>query len=375
MIESQHIGPMKRALELAQRAWGDTHPNPMVGALVVEGGEIVAEGWHEAVGKDHAEVAAIKALGREPKEDATLYVTLEPCSTAGRTGACTEAIIKRGFKRIVIGAIDPNPNHAGNGIKVLQKAGIEVISGILEEACTDLNIIFNHWIVKRTPFIAGKIATTLDGKVATRSGHSKWITGEIARADVHRWRRLFPAIACGNATALADDPAMTSRMEGNEVWCPRRFIFDRGLDTLRNPKLQVFTDAFKEKTTLVTSIEQSSAALQRAEALGVEVWALPTDTRAWFFDAFLKRCASIGIIGVYVEGGANILSSMLDNKILDYLFAYRAPKLLADIKAPPCFIGQNIDRMDSAFSLKNIKHATFGDDQLMRGFVDRRRQK
>ncbi|WOO41751.1 bifunctional diaminohydroxyphosphoribosylaminopyrimidine deaminase/5-amino-6-(5-phosphoribosylamino)uracil reductase RibD [Rubellicoccus peritrichatus] len=371
MADSKHIGPMTRALELARRGWGDTHPNPMVGAVVVEHGEIVAEGWHQTAGQDHAEIAAIKALGREPGEDATLYVTLEPCSTSGRTGACTDAIIKHGFKHVVIGAIDPNPNHAGHGIKVLEAAGIEVTTGVLEEACSDLNLIFNHWIVKRTPFIAGKIATTIDGKVATRTGHSKWITGETARADVHRWRRLFPAIACGNATALADDPAMTARIKGEDIWCPRRFIFDRGLDTLRNPKLQVFTDAFREKTTLVTSIEQSNAALERAESLGIEIWALPTDTRAWFFDAFLKRCASIGITGVYVEGGANILSSMLDNQILDYLFAYRAPKLLADIKAPPCFIGQNIETMNSAFSLKNVKHATLEDDQLMRGFISK----
>ncbi|MGB0344699.1 MAG: bifunctional diaminohydroxyphosphoribosylaminopyrimidine deaminase/5-amino-6-(5-phosphoribosylamino)uracil reductase RibD, partial [Coraliomargarita sp.] len=222
---------MSRAVDIAQRGWGRTHPNPMVGAVIAEDGKIVAEGWHRAAGQPHAEIEALRSLGRKPSPQATLYITLEPCSTVGRTGACTEAIMESGLRNVVVGTMDPNPNHSGKGLVHLRNAGIQVTEGVLADECKDLNLIFNHWITKQTPLLAAKIATTLDGKFSAANGHSKWVTGEDARANVMRWRRYFPAIAVSAATALADDPALTSRLP-EDNWCPIRFIFDRDLQAL-----------------------------------------------------------------------------------------------------------------------------------------------
>ena len=225
-----HEAYMRRALELARQGWGATHPNPMVGALIVEDGEIVAEGFHTKAGEPHAEIMALRALGRKPEPGATLYVTLEPCCTTGRTPPCTEAIIAAGIRRVVVGATDPNPRHAGHGFEVLRAAGVEVVTNVLAAECADLNLIFNHWIVQKRPLLAAKVATTIDGRIACRTGESKWITGEPARADVMRWRRLFPAIAVGAGTVASDDPQLTARLPEGE-WCPWRFVFDAALST------------------------------------------------------------------------------------------------------------------------------------------------
>lgn len=184
---------MRQALALARRNWGQTHPNPMVGALIVEEGRVVSEGSHAEDGGPHAERIALSTLGRRPREGAVLYVTLEPCSTTGRTGACTDAIIAAGIRRVVVGSPDPNPAHSGRGFDVLRSAGIDVVPGVLETDCADLNLIFNHWIRRDTPLLAAKAGMTMDGKIACRTGESRWITNEASRADVHRWRRLFPA--------------------------------------------------------------------------------------------------------------------------------------------------------------------------------------
>ena len=239
---------MRRALALARSVWGNTHPNPMVGALIVEDGHVVAEGATAPDGGPHAERLALLNRGKTPRPGAALYVTLEPCSTQGRTGACTDAVIASGIKRVVVGATDPNPAHAGRGFEVLRAAGIEVISGVLERECADLNLIFNHWITHDGPMLAAKVASTLDGKIACRTGESKWITNEHSRADVHRWRRLFPGIAVGAMTVLKDNPRLTARREGEPEWCPLRFVFDGLLRTVVDKNLPaVFTDEFRER--------------------------------------------------------------------------------------------------------------------------------
>jgi len=349
---------MKRALELARRAWGQTHPNPMVGAVILEGGAIVAEGHHAQAGGDHAEIAAWKALGRAPAARSTLYVTLEPCSTAGKTGACTDAILRSGLKRVVVGTADPNPAHAGRGLKILREAGVEVVCGVHEAACRDLNLVFNHWIVEQRPLVAGKIATTLDGRVATRGGQSQWITNAASRADVHHWRRLFPAIAAGSGTVRADDPALTARLPGEAVFCPRRFIFDRRFSLPAFSERQVFCDVHREETTLVTCQEPTGW-------LG-SVWKLPS---AGMLDHFLQRCAAEGIIGLYLEGGPTLISAFLAERHLDYLFAYRAPKFLADDEARACLSGQSPLGLEQAYQLEDVQTADLAGDQLMRGRV------
>ena len=207
---------MERALQLATKGWGKTHPNPMVGAVILDQGLVRGEGYHLQAGDPHAEINALKQLDGNLSTEATLFVTLEPCSTHGRTPPCIDAIIQSGIKRVVVGAIDPNPQHAGRGLDRLRKAGVAVTEGILSKECEDLNILYNYWIKCRSPLIAGKVATTIDGKLATRKGDSKWITGPQARMDVMRWRRLFPAIAVGANTVISDNPNLTSRMENGK---------------------------------------------------------------------------------------------------------------------------------------------------------------
>jgi len=360
---------MRRALERAQQAWGQTHPNPMVGAVIVEEGEVVAQGWHQAAGGDHAEVAALKALGRKPAADATIVVTLEPCSTCGRTGACTDAIIEAGLSRVVVGAKDPNPAHAGRGLEILRAAGIEVVEGVLADECADLNLIFNHWITQNSPLIAAKMAITLDGKFAAASGHSQWITGEAARADVMRWRRYFPAIAVGANTVLKDDPSLTSRIDGN-VWPPQRFVFDRSLKTLEPETLpKIYTDAYAPKTVVLCAASAPCHAKARAEEAGVTLWELPEADGHLDWQAFRERCTEAGICGVYVEVGPTLATQVIEGGLADYLFIYQAPKLLSDASAPGIGSSRDSQSMDEVFALRDLRYARFGDDRLTRGFL------
>lgn len=362
---------MRRALELARRAWGKTHPNPMVGALIVEDGKIVAEGWHERSGELHAERIALNNLGRAPKPDATMVVTLEPCSTHGRTGACCEAIARAGIARVIVGATDPFAGHAGNGFALLRHSGVEVISGILAEECTDLNLIFNHWIVRREPFVALKTATSLDGRIASRHGESQWLTSTASRADVMRWRRYYPAIATSSGTVLADDPRLTSRREGVEEWCPVRFVFDRRLRTAERLDLQVFSDAFREKTVVVTTEKAEEKKRAALEKNGVLVWTLPASTERDFFRAFKTRCAEENLPGVWVEGGGTFLGAWLKSGEADYLYQYVAPVLFADAQALPAFQGSDTD-LKNLFKINELKYERTGDDGLIRGYLKSR---
>ncbi len=360
---------MRRALAAARQGWGNTHPNPLVGAVIVEQGEVVAEGFHARDGDPHAEIMALHHLERLPRPGATLYVTLEPCCTQGRTGACTTAIIAAGIQHVVVGATDPNPVHAGHGFEVLRAAGVEVTEGVLADDCIDLNLIFNHWITTQTPLLAAKAAVTLDGKIATRTNDSEWITGEMARADVHHWRRLFPAIAVGAGTILSDNPSLTSRL-GDEVWCPVRFVFDGLLRTVLDKSLpKVYTDEFKHRTIVVTTPHGGLGYMRKLQAMGVQVWNLPSSTMRAPLPDFRRKCAEAGITGVYFEGGALIISELLQFRQLDYLFVYRAPVLLGDEKAKSVFKGLRTEKLLNAVRMKNVRHASFGPDQLMRGHV------
>jgi diaminohydroxyphosphoribosylaminopyrimidine deaminase/5-amino-6-(5-phosphoribosylamino)uracil reductase len=360
---------MRRALELARQGWGTTHPNPMVGAVIVEQGEIVAEGFHAKAGEAHAEIIALNNLGRLPKPGAILYVTMEPCCTEGRTGACTAAIIAAGLSQVVAGVADPNPVHSGHGFEVLRAAGVQVTLGALAEDCAELNLIFNHWIVNQTPLIAAKAAVTLDGKIATRTNDSQWITGELARADVHRWRRLFPSIAVGAMTVMSDNPSLTSRT-GGEVWCPVRFIFDGLLRTVVDKSLpKVYTDEFKDRTIVVTTPHGGLGYMRKLQGMGVQVWNIDSPTMRAPLPEFRRRCAEAGITGVYIEGGAQMISELIQSRQLDYLFVYRAPILLGDEKAKTAFKGLRTEKLVNAVQLEAVRHVSFGQDQLMHGRV------
>ncbi len=361
---------MGRALQLAERGWGQTHPNPMVGAVIVERGEVVAEGWHRAAGEPHAEIEALRHLGRQPAAEATLYITLEPCSTRGKTGACTQTIIESGIKRVVVGAVDPNPGHCGAGLSILQEAGIEVIKGVLGRRCEDLNLIFNHWISRHTPLIAIKLALTLDGKFAAASGHSKWVTSPKARADVMRWRRYFPAIAVGAATVLQDDPRLTSRVDG-DVWTPRRFIFDRCLDTLvAAPLPQVYSDDPESRTTVLCSEAVKPERQRKLEADGFDLWLLPEKNGHLDFTAFRDRCRAAQICGVLVEAGPGFSTTLIEERLIDYALIYQAPKFMGDSTARGIGSPRGTESMEDAVVLRDVEHAILDDDVLTRGFFD-----
>lgn len=368
-ITERHEYFMGCALALAKKAWGATHPNPMVGAVIVEDDLIVAEGFHAKDGGFHAERIALAALGRPPRAGATLYVTLEPCSTPGRTGACCDLIRATSIKRVVVGATDPNPLHAGRGFEVLKSSGVEVISGVLERECEDLNLIYNHWIKTGSALLAAKAAVTLDGKIATRTGESKWITGEVARADVMSWRRLFPAIAVGAGTVAKDNPRLTSRMTGDE-WCPWRFLFDGRLRLVADNNLpNLFTDEYREKTIVVTTQHGGLGYVRKLQNLGVKIWVIESATARIGMSDFRKRCTEEKITGVLFEGGAHLGSELLHTRDLDYLFVYRAPLVMADEKAKSPWKGIRTEKLAQAIRLSNVQHASFGDDQLIRGHV------
>jgi diaminohydroxyphosphoribosylaminopyrimidine deaminase/5-amino-6-(5-phosphoribosylamino)uracil reductase len=312
---------------------------------------------------------ALRNLGRSPRAGATLYVTLEPCSTPGRTGACTDAIVAAGLKHVVVGATDPNPAHAGRGYEVLRTAGVAVTTDVLADDCADLNLIYNHWTATGGPMLAAKVAVSLDGKIATRANDSQWITGDAARADVHRWRRLFPAIAVGAGTILNDDPQLTSRQD-DQVWCPVRFVFDGLLRTVGEKRLpRVYSDEYKERTIVVTTPHGGLGYVRKLQAQGVQVWSLASDTTRAPLPDFRRMCAAAGITGVYFEGGAQIISELIQFRQLDYLFVYRAPVLLGDERAKAAFKGLRTEKVANAVRLDDVRHAAFGPDELMRGRV------
>ena len=359
---------MRRAIDLARRAWGRTHPNPMVGALIVDCGKIVAEGFHERAGAPHAEARALGDVEGELSNEACLYTTLEPCSTEGRTPACTEAILKAGISRVVMGAIDPFSQHRGRGVDIFRRGGIEVVTGVLEKECEDLNLISNFREGRGRPLFAGKVATTLDGRVATRTGQSQWITGREARADVMKWRRLFPAIAVGSGTVLTDDPRLTSRLQ-EEHWCPLRFVFDTTLRTVEADVPILYSDIFKERTLVVAGERANPALQERLSRLGIESWVIAEEKGHLSMGEFRRRCADAGIDAVYFEGGSRLLSGLLKARELDYLFSYRSPRIFADEAAVPVFSGQRTEAVSEGFHLADVRHAIFGDDQLIRGYL------
>jgi len=297
----------------------------MVGAVITEGGRIVAEGFHAKAGEPHAEVMALRALGRKPAADAVLHVTLEPCCTHGRTPPCVDAILAAGFRTVVVGARDPNPAHAGHGLELLRAKGVAVVEGVLGEECAELNLIFNHWITRGAPLIALKVAATLDGKLTLPAGQGRAITGPAAQAYVHRLRRLFPAIAVSADTALADNPRLTARGDDGET-CPVRFVLDRHFKTAGRTGLNLFQDAHRTRTIVVglgAAAKKSDLAWYEAE--GVQVWSLVGDEVS-FLQVWAERCAQEKITGVLVEAGPRLAASLLATAAADYLYAFVAPR-------------------------------------------------
>jgi len=368
---------MRLALRLARRGYGATSPNPMVGAVLVKDGKIIGRGWHRRAGLPHAEIQALRDAqkrGHNP-HSATLYVTLEPCCTHGRTPPCTEAIIAAGIKKVVIGATDPNPKHSGKAFKILRRAGIEVVHGVLNDECERLNEAFNHWIVHRTPFVTVKAAMTLDGKIATASGESKWITGEKARAHGMKLRQGSDAVLVGINTILKDNPSLTARSQKSEVRSQnlnqrlRRIVLDSLART--PPGAKVVSDEFAALTTIVVG---ERAPKNRAAALAKKANVLiapPANSKLKIKNSkldlrwLLKKLGSENVTSLLVEGGGEVNASFLLGGFANRVMFFYAPKILGGRGSRKGVAGEGVNNLPEAIRLCEAEWRRLGDDLLL----------
>lgn len=353
MKNDQHY--MTIALELAASAKGKTNPNPLVGAVIVKDGAIVGTGLHRKAGEPHAEVHAFRMAGEHAK-GATLYVTLEPCSHFGKTPPCANLVKESGVKRVVVAMQDPNPSVAGRGINLLREAGIEVEVGVLEEQAIRLNERFIHNMLAARPFVISKFAMTLDGKIATASGHSQWITGEDARADVHELRDEVDAILVGVGTVLKDNPALTTRLKERQGKNPIRIILDR---TLRTPIDAQIVNTEIARTIIVTAEGNEDLA---AKYDAVEFVYVPVVDGNLDLHVTLSELYKLGITDVLVEGGGMINASFLRANLIDKFFVYIAPKVLGGKQSITPFTGNDVETIDAAMVLSYEEVEKIGED-------------
>ena len=354
---------MREALRLAGHAAGRTSPNPLVGAVLVKDGRIVAEGWHRRAGSEHAETQAIRMAGDLAK-DATLYVTLEPCAHQGRTGPCAEAVIRAGIRRVVAAMDDPNPRVHGRGFRRLREAGIEVVTGVLEEEARRLNEAFLKWMTEGTPFVTLKMAMTLDGKIATAGGESRWITGEAARRQSHAMRDVMDAILVGVETVLADDPSLTARLtEGGQN--PARVI----LDSQGRMPLSAKLLSDRAAPTFIAVTEWApEERLEKLRRTGAEILFCGDGTRV-NLSLLLKKLGERDITSLLVEGGGNVHFSFLRENLADKVCAFIAPKLVGGAKAPTAVEGDGFAHLSEAAQLKDMTAEFFGEDVCLTGYV------
>lgn len=353
-----HRKYMLRAIEIARKGAGWTSPNPMVGAVIVKDGRIIGEGYHEKCGQLHAERNAIAAL-QESAEGATLYVTLEPCCHYGKTPPCTEAIIEQKISKVYIGSRDPNPLVAGKGVRFLREHGVEVIEDFMKEECDALNPVFFHYITKKTPYVVMKYAMTLDGKIATHTGASKWITGEAARAHVQTLRGRYAAILAGIGTVLADDPMLNCRLEGAHQ--PLRIIVD---SHLRIPLSSKILQSAGEYPTLIVCAQENDAA-DTIRACGAEVAAFPDGQGRVSMKHLMEYLGGRQIDSVLVEGGGEIHEACRKAGIVNHICCYIAPKLLGGKEAKTPVEGEGAAVMEEATLLVKSGIKWLGEDILL----------
>lgn len=345
-----------QACRLARKAAGRTSPNPMVGAVLVRGGQVVGAGYHHFAGAAHAEINALKQAGAKAK-GATLYITLEPCSHHGRTPPCTRALIAAGVRQVVAGMKDPNPLVAGRGFRQLRRAGIEVRSEICQEECAELIEAFAKFITKRLPFVTLKLAATLDGKIATASGDSRWISGEPSRARVHRWRDQMDAVLVGIGTVRADDPLLTCRVANGRN--PYRVVLDSRLRIAPTAQLLRLPDA--GKTIVATTTQAPVKKVRALEKLGVTVWRLAQRNGQVAWPALLRKLAGMGVVSVLIEGGAAVAASALKSRIVDKLELFYAPKIVGGDGAS-MIASLGIGEMARALTAKRVSVRRSGAD-------------
>ena len=355
---------MRVALDLARNAIGRTSPNPLVGAVIVREGRIVGAGWHRKAGTPHAEIHALNMAGDLAK-GATLYVTLEPCSHYGRTGPCAEAVVKAGIKRVVIGMGDPNPKVAGKGIAILERAGIEVRCGVLEDEARALNEVFLKWIAVQKPFVVLKTAMSLDGKIATHTGKSQWITGEAARRRVHEYRDTYDGIMVGIGTVLADNPSLTARLPDGQGKNPVRIVVDSKARTPLDANLVTDGAAL---TIIAVTAKASQERVQALKDKGVAIM-VAGDGEQVDMDLLMQKLGEMEICSVFVEGGGQVNFSLLKAGLVDKVHAFIAPKLIGGREALTPVEGEGFAELTEAVELEHTTVETIGQDILLTGYV------
>ncbi len=353
---------MREALRIARNAQGRTSPNPLVGAVIVRDGKIIAEGWHRQAGSPHAEIHALNMAGDLAK-NSTLYVTLEPCSHFGRTPPCANAIVDAGIKKVFAAMSDPNPKVAGRGFEILKSAGVEVEVGLLEAEARALNEIFIKWVTKNLPFVTLKFACSLDGKISTAGGESQWISCLESRKFSHRLRDLNDAILVGVGTVLADDPSLTTRLVDGKN--PVRIVVDSSAKTPLDSK--VVTEKFSQ-TIIATTTNAPPEKISALKNLGVEI-IFAGDKKSVDLKILMRELARREITSVLVEGGGTVHFSMLKEKLVDKIFAFVAPKIIGGKNSLTAVEGAGFEKLSDAVNLKNFSAEKIGEDFLLSGRV------
>ncbi len=358
---------MQLAIDLAKRGVGKVNPNPLVGAVIVKDHQIIGKGYHEKYGGLHAEPNAINNAIENGKNlnGATIYVTLEPCCHHGKTPPCTQAIIKSGIKKVVIGTFDPNNLVAGKGIQALQAAGIEVVIGVLKNECKKLSKVFFHYIQTKTPYVVMKYAMTLDGKIATASGESKWITSDKARGVVQHYRNKYSAIMVGVNTVLADDPLLTCRLEGGRN--PVRVICDSNLKTPINSNVVQTTN---EARTIIATCSKENHAKYLDNGCDVIV-VQKTETGRVDLKELIKRLGALGIDSLLIEGGSMLNFSAIESRIVNRVKAFISTKIFGGDTAKTAVGGEGFEKICMASMLQNTEVYKIDDtDILVKGDVN-----
>lgn len=359
----EHENWMRLACQLARATQGQTSPNPVVGAVLVKEGQLIGSGVHLRAGTPHAEIHALN-MAKGLAKGSTLYVTLEPCNHYGRTSPCTNAIIQSGVKKVVVGVRDPDQRVSGDGINRLREAGIEVLEGVLQSECEQLNEEYFYHRRTGKPFVTLKMAMTLDGKIATCSGDSRWITGEESRRFVHELRHRSDAILVGIGTVIADNPQLTTRLDGGGK-NPLRVVVD---SRLRTPLDAVITNT-KVASTLIFTTDQKDPDKEREFiARGVQVISTGSGPRvSW--EVVLRHLGDLGIVSLLVEGGGEVNASLIAEDHVNAVIAFFAPKILGGKESPTSVEGANPLRMADAKVLKSVTVQRFGEDICIRGYL------
>lgn len=356
---------MIRALELAGKGVGAVSPNPLVGAVIVKNGHVIGEGWHKQLGGPHAERNALAACSGSPR-GADLYVNLEPCCHFGKTPPCTEAIIESGIRRVVVGTADPNPKVRGKGIRMLRENGIRVETGVLKEECEELNRVFFHFIKFGTPYVVMKYAMTMDGKIATTTGKSKWITGENARERVHEDRGRYSSVMAGVGTVLSDNPLLTCRKPGGRN--PVRIICDT---RLRTPLTSQVIKTAGEVPTVIATGCQDEEALKPYRVAGCDILVLPVSDGSIDLRRLMEKLGGAGIDSVLLEGGGTLNWSALKSGIVNRVQAYIAPKIFGGREAVSPVGGEGVEAPGLSFLLAKPVITRIGEDILIESEVVR----